>query len=277
MDKIVASDKYMISYSKANPDNYCSNNNLNTNSDKYNVDDNNNDVEIVIIDDENNNVINDINDVEIVIIDDENNSDKYDQYYTRPEVARDVITTIIKEIGSFDRYDYFVEPSAGMGALYYLLPDGKRLGIEIDSVRNFFVASGGNGTRALDGTKKDLFSSVLGTGSLDGTKKDQKRKEFVNADFLEITDSEFDTYIGHDPENVVVVGNPPFGKNCSLAIAFINRCAYFSHTICMILPATFNKMSIQKQINLNFHLAFTKDLEEDSFIFEGSVKNVPSV
>lgn len=40
----------------------------------------------------------------------------------------------------------------------------------------------------------------------------------------------------------VVVGNPPFGKNSSLAIQFFNKAAEFARIIAFILPRTFKKV-----------------------------------
>ena len=48
------------------------------------------------------------------------------------------------------------------------------------------------------------------------------------------------------------LGNPPFGKNCSLAIKFFNKAAEFADLIAFIIPRTFKRISIQNKLNLNF-------------------------
>lgn len=57
-----------------------------------------------------------------------------------------------------------------------------------------------------------------------------------------------------DNSKILVVGNPPFGKVCSLAIKFFNHASTYSNTIAFIIPRTFRKTSIKNRLNLNFHL-----------------------
>ena len=58
----------------------------------------------------------------------------------------------------------------------------------------------------------------------------------------------------------LVLGNPPFGKNCSMAIKFFNKAAEFSDCIAFIVPRTFKRVSIQNQLNFNFTLFYNEDL-----------------
>tara|TARA_R100000808_G_scaffold20120_1_gene43548 strand:+ start:434 stop:1315 length:882 start_codon:yes stop_codon:yes gene_type:complete len=76
----------------------------------------------------------------------------------------------------------------------------------------------------------------------------------------------------------LVVGNPPFGKNSSLARKFFNASAQFADTIAFILPRTFRKPSTINQLNEYFHLANEILLEEYSFhLPDGSAHDVPCV
>jgi len=75
----------------------------------------------------------------------------------------------------------------------------------------------------------------------------------------------------------MVVGNPPFGKNASQAIKFFNHAASFAHTIAFIVPRTFEKSSVQKRLNRQFHLKLQEVLPLDSFEFEGQPYSVPCV
>lgn len=77
-------------------------------------------------------------------------------------------------------------------------------------------------------------------------------------------------------KNYLVIGNPPFGKNSSLAKKFFNYSVY-AKTIAFILPRTFKKVSIQNTLDLNFHLVFEKDLPLNSFTEFGKPKSVPCV
>ena len=62
-----------------------------------------------------------------------------------------------------------------------------------------------------------------------------------------------------------VVGNPPFGKNSSLAVKFFNKSAEFADKIAFIVPRTFRKEELQNKLDLNFHLVREESLPEKSF------------
>ena len=74
---------------------------------------------------------------------------------------------------------------------------------------------------------------------------------------------------------VVVIGNPPFGKNASLAVRFFNHAAPICDEIAFILPRTFRKESLQKRLDRNFHLVRDENVPPNAFIFEGRKHDVP--
>ena len=74
---------------------------------------------------------------------------------------------------------------------------------------------------------------------------------------------------------IITIGNPPFGKNATLAIKFFNQSAKFSDCICFILPRTFRKASVINRLNENFHLIFDEQVPNNGFIFEDKPYNVP--
>jgi predicted RNA methylase len=76
-------------------------------------------------------------------------------------------------------------------------------------------------------------------------------------------------------KSIITIGNPPFGKNASLAVKFFNRAATFSQVICFIVPKSFKKDSIQNKLNLNFWLLFEEDLPKNSFVYDGKAYHVP--
>lgn len=78
-------------------------------------------------------------------------------------------------------------------------------------------------------------------------------------------------------KNIICIGNPPFGKNSSLAIKFFNHAALFSQYVAMIFPATFEKTSVQNRLHKNMHLIASFKLPSCSFIFEGKDTSVPTV
>ena len=59
--------------------------------------------------------------------------------------------------------------------------------------------------------------------------------------------------------NILVLGNPPFGKSCSLAVKFFNHAASFASVIAFIVPRTFRRISLQNKLNSFFHLV--QDIE----------------
>ena len=72
----------------------------------------------------------------------------------------------------------------------------------------------------------------------------------------------------------LTIGNPPFGRNSSLAIAFFNRAAEFSSVIAFILPLTFRKAYAQDKLNRRFFLVFD-GIGSNRFLFQGKMHNVP--
>ena len=74
-----------------------------------------------------------------------------------------------------------------------------------------------------------------------------------------------------------VIGNPPFGRQSSLAIKFIKKSCEFCNSISFILPKSFKKDSLKKTFPLNFHLVFEIDLPEKSFLVDGAEHNVETV
>ncbi|UWV78165.1 hypothetical protein NWE59_04390 [Mycoplasmopsis felis] len=82
------------------------------------------------------------------------------------------------------------------------------------------------------------------------------------ANFLDLNINDFII----NKKNNLVITNPPFGKKTNLAIDFLNKSLIFSDIICMILPNTFNRYSVQSKINPNSKLIYTENLPKNSFI-----------
>lgn len=74
-----------------------------------------------------------------------------------------------------------------------------------------------------------------------------------------------------------VIGNPPFGKQSSMAIKFIKHAANFADSISFILPRSFKKDSLKNRIPLNFHLKYETDLPEDIFFVGNNLRKVSCV
>ena len=74
-----------------------------------------------------------------------------------------------------------------------------------------------------------------------------------------------------------IIGNPPFGRQSSLAIKFIKKSCEFCDSISFILPKSFKKESFKKKFPLNFHIVFEIDLPDNSFLVDGVEHNVPCI
>jgi len=98
--------------------------------------------------------------------------------------------------------------------------------------------------------------------------------EIMEQDYLD-----YDSSIIHkSPQSKVhVVGNPPFGRQSSLAIKFIKKSTSYCDTISFILPKSFKKESLKKHFPLNFHLICDYDLPRYSFIVDNREYDVPCV
>jgi hypothetical protein len=99
--------------------------------------------------------------------------------------------------------------------------------------------------------------------------------EIIKQDYLSLYVNDI---IKNNKNNKIhIIGNPPFGRQSSLAIKFIKKSCEFSHTISFILPKSFKKDSLKKTFPLNFHPIFEIDLPDKSFLVDGIEYNVPCI
>lgn len=126
-----------------------------------------------------------------------------------------------------------------------------------------------------------IIEPSAGDGSfIDGIKSLSKKykffdiepnhKEITGADFLTI--NEFD-----NTKKIHFLGNPPFGRQSSIAKKFIKHCSLYGDSISFILPKSFKKESLQKTFPLCFHLIHEHDLPNNSFTIDGFEHNVPCI
>jgi len=163
--------------------------------------------------------------------------DTIDKYYTKQSVVELCIDYIKQYINIDFINDLIIEPSAGNGAF---IPGIKSL------------------------SSKFLFFDL----------------KPENIDILEQDYLELDAYRIKQLTNckkIHVIGNPPFGRQSSLAIKFIKKSTTFADTISFILPKSFKKDSLQKSFPLEFHLIFQIDLPPYSFLVDSLEYDVPCV
>jgi len=97
--------------------------------------------------------------------------------------------------------------------------------------------------------------------------------EIMKQDYLNLDTSPFKTKF----HKIHIVGNPPFGRQSSIAIQFIKKSCEFCDTLSFILPRSFKKDSLKKTFLLDFHLIYEMDLPEKSFLVDGLEHDVPCV
>lgn len=101
-----------------------------------------------------------------------------------------------------------------------------------------------------------------------GIDKEPRYPSIYMADFLKT-----EIFSNRD---LVFVGNPPFGRCSNMAVRFFNHAAKRARLIAMILPQTFRKGSIQRQLNPSFHLIHDETVKKDAFLFCGKTFDVPT-
>lgn len=150
-----------------------------------------------------------------------------EQFYTKDHIASlcwKSLLPVLRRLTGKSRQDlFFIEPSAGDGAFFNLLPKGDqhRIGVDIDP----------------------------------------KSAGLIKADFLSWNyKSPF-----HRRQDIVVVGNPPFGTRGDLAIEFFNKASQIADTIAFIVPVIFRKFAVHKELAGDFRWIYTTDLQRDAF------------
>ncbi len=144
-----------------------------------------------------------------------------DQFYTKETIAKlcwnHLIETIPGSIKKNINDLFFLEPSAGKGAFYKLMPEQRRIGMDLEP--------------KCAGVKLQDFLTTL-------------KIEF---------------------HNIVVVGNPPFGKKGNLAVAFFNHSACLAETVAFIVPVIFRKFMIHKKLDSRMKFISKLELPKESF------------
>ena len=100
----------------------------------------------------------------------------------------------------------------------------------------------------------------------------ESKYKIVKQDFLELDLNNYD-------KSLAFIGNPPFGRQSSIAKKFIKKISNCEKTnlIAFILPKSFRKESMQKCFNLFFSLDVEIDLPSNSFTINKKIHDVPCI
>ncbi len=161
-----------------------------------------------------------------------------DQFYTNLDIAKQCIDSI-----DITKYDVVIEPSAGAGAFYNQINHKYKMGFDLEP--------------KCDGVHQQDFL---------------KYKHPFTSHNLSFMESK----LNKQPK-ILTIGNPPFGRQGSLAQKFIKQASEFSDTIAFILPRGFKKRSVYDRVPLNFWNVNEIDIPENSFSFNGEPYDVPCV
>ena len=170
-------------------------------------------------------------------------TDEKEQFYTDPKVAKKCIDIVLNLYPNLQNY-LWIEPSAGNGSFYNLI-ENKKIGIDIDPKCEGIIKD--------DFLKWKLPSS--GHRIPDPSPKAPNQRH-----------------------RIILIGNPPFGKQSSLAKMFIKRGCEYADIIAFILPKSFTKPSMNNAFDKMFHCMHTSDIEKDAFLIQGNERyDVPCV
>ena len=166
------------------------------------------------------------------------NRDTLDKFYTKTDVATECCLQIKQHLHINQDIDVIIEPSAGNGSFIH----------ELQQL-----------------CSNCLFYDIQPEHELIA------KQDYLTLDYSQLIIPDLHT-------KYHVIGNPPFGRQSTLAIKFIKYSAEFCHSISFILPKSFKKDSMQKHFPDNFHLVYQCDLDTNSFIINSSEeKDVPCV
>ena len=159
-----------------------------------------------------------------------------DQFYTSPEVAKKCIQILISRLHN-----------AALDSPAPVLPLSSYLWVE---------PSAGNGV---------FLNNIPDTYDKIGIDIEPRSANIIKQDFLTWVPPE------QNQKSVIIFGNPPFGRQSSLAKAFIAHSCKFASTttIAFILPRSFVKPSMSCAFDLHFHCIHSSEVERNAFVLGG--------
>lgn len=158
-------------------------------------------------------------------------SRKNDAFYTKHSIAENCVTVLVNQLYTERKPTVVIEPSAGDGAF-------------------------------VDAAKKQISAARLVAVDISPSAEGIVEKNFYDTSRA---------YFGIDNavDRVLLLGNPPFGKNASDAVKFFNHAGekLRVETIAIIVPRSFKKPSVIDRLDDRYHLHHQEDVPDNSFRF----------
>ena len=171
--------------------------------------------------------------------------DSHDRFYTSPDEARRLVSFLIEQHPECCGKDIvFVEPSAGCGSF----------------------------TKAVEEAGLAVLSYDIAPAA-----EPVCSTPIVKADFLALTREKLIEDAGFENPSFVFIGNPPFGVQGDLSIAFINHCFELgASAVYFILPPTFRKESYLAKLP-HAEISTVIELQDTAYLLPSGEKvDVPS-
>lgn len=162
-----------------------------------------------------------------------------DKFYTKRSVAAMCVAQL-----DLARYGRVIEPAAGDGAF-------------VEALR---AALGAPGRAPEPGRGRDESGPGHELLALD-----------IAPEHPDIVCQDWFAFNKTSSSPTLVVGNPPFGQQCTLALRFLNHAfeVVGAQTVAFVLPRSFRKASVQQRIFRSADLALEVLLPANSFLLEG--------
>lgn len=162
-----------------------------------------------------------------------------DQFYTSPSVAKKCIEILISRLHNSELYS----PVLPLSAYLWVEPSAGN-GAFLNSIPDTYDKIGIDIEPSVGSSKENILKQDFLTWTLPQTNQ----------------------------KPVIIFGNPPFGRQSSLAKAFIAHSCKFpaTSTIAFILPRSFVKPSMSCAFESHFHCIHSSDVERNAFVLGGS-------
>lgn len=176
--------------------------------------------------------------------------DAHDRFYTKPEEASRLLDALSRTLwnGAIPDDVVFAEPSAGDGAFVLAL---ERAGVPSSRIAAADLVPSRSPLCKAPVFKCDFLSVDNGPAE-DGSASEESAssggaEEKTFACFEDVIEHQTGAEATADRSRIVVIGNPPFGEQGALCLAFLARAFQVADTVAFILPPSFSKESMKKK------------------------------